>query len=669
MKHHKDLIFPATASGIHEMGLNPITLAFPGDLEKAFLNEYYKGSLPLMRFSLLCGIFIYSCFGILDAYVVPEMKWTLWAIRFVIVGPSLLTVILFSYKTNFLKYLQLSTASVMFISGFAIIVMIAIIPPPVNYFYYAGIILVFMWGYSFTKVRFVWASTIGCLLVTLYEVVAIWITDTPDQILFSNNFFLISSQIAGMFVCYSIEYYARRDFYLAYQLEREKRVVLEANQRLESIIAERTAELMKINMNLRTEVEERRRAEEQRAELENKLLQAQKMEAIGTLAGGIAHDFNNLLMGIEGNATLMLMNSRQGHAHLERLKNIQKLVRSGSNLTRQLLGFARDGKYEVKPTDINDLISRCSQMFGRTNKEITINTDFQDNISIVNVDQGQMEQVFLNLFVNAWQAMPGGGNLFIRTANVTPDDHNIVPLGLKPVKYVKISIEDTGVGMDKITMTRIFDPFFTTKEVSRGTGLGLASAYGIVKNHEGAITVNSVKGKGTTFEIYLPASSNALESKMTAQSSEPEAIVDHQPLPDDNRVKSSEGILLVDDEEMNVETFGEILESLGYRVFKAMSGPEAIDIYKAMKAEIHLVILDMVMPGMGGSETFDILKAFDPDIKVLLSSGYSIMGKAANILDRGCAGFIQKPYDMDSLNEKIRNILDKGKELDKTGRE
>jgi two-component system, cell cycle sensor histidine kinase and response regulator CckA len=669
MKHHNDLIFPATASGIQEMGLHPVTLAFPGHLEKDFLHYYYENSLSMMRFSLFCGIVIYGLFGILDAYVVPEIKGKLWAIRFFIVCPSLLVVILLSYRSDFNQYIQLSIAAVMFISGLGIVFMIALMPPPVNYSYYAGIILVFIWGYSFTKVRFVWASTVGWLIVIFYEFAAVWITDTPSQILFSNNFFLIGSQIAGMAVCYSIEYYARRDFYLACLLENEKHVVLEANQRLESIIAERTAELMKINISLRTEVEERKRAEEQRAELENKLLQAQKMEAIGTLAGGIAHDFNNLLMGIEGNTELLLMNRQQDHVRQERLKNIQSLVQSGSSLTRQLLGFARSGKYEVKPTDINELLDRCSQMFGRTNKGTTMHAQLLKNIWTVNVDQGQIEQVFFNLLVNAWQAMPGGGNLFIRTANVIPDEHDAVSLGLNPVKYVKISIEDTGVGMDEITLPRIFDPFFTTKEVGRGTGLGLASAYGIVKNHDGIITVSSVKGQGTTFEIYLPAVDNAAENKIALQTPELGAIVHPWGLPQDNQVKSGEGILFVDDEAMNIETFGEILELYGYKVFKALSGREAVDIYQAMKGEIRLVILDIVMPGMGGGETFDILKAFDPDIKVLLSSGYSVSGKAADILDRGCAGFIQKPYDINNLIEKIRNILDNTKEVEeaKTG--
>ena len=230
------------------------------------------------------------------------------------------------------------------------------------------------------------------------------------------------------------------------------------------------------------------------------------MEAIGTLAGGIAHDFNNLLMGILGNATLTLMNMDPGHPGYDRLKNIEKYVQSGADLTRQLLGFARGGKFEVRPTNLNELIQRTSEMFGRTKKEITISLNLQKDIWTVDVDRGQIEQVLLNFYVNAWQAMPEGGNLHLQTANEMLDDSYIQAFSVIPGNYVRFSITDTGVGMDPNTQKRVFEPFFTTKEKGRGTGLGMASAYGIIKNHGGFINVNSEKGRGTSFTVYLPAS-------------------------------------------------------------------------------------------------------------------------------------------------------------------
>jgi len=253
------------------------------------------------------------------------------------------------------------------------------------------------------------------------------------------------------------------------------------------------------------EVTERRLGEQEKERLEAQFQQAQKMEATGTLAGGIAHDFNNLLMAIQGNASLILLDKDSSHPDYARLKNIEQYIRDAANLTKQLLGFARAGKYELEPTNLNELLKKGSKMFGRTKKEITIHPKYQEGIWGVEVDRGQIEQVLMNLYINAWQAMPGGGDLYLETENVTLDKNYVKPFDAKPGRYVKIMVADTGVGMDEKRRQRIFDPFFTTKEMGRGTGLGLASAYGIVKNHGGIINAYSEKGGGATFSIYLPA--------------------------------------------------------------------------------------------------------------------------------------------------------------------
>ena len=240
--------------------------------------------------------------------------------------------------------------------------------------------------------------------------------------------------------------------------------------------------------------------------MEGELIHAQKMEAVGTLAGGMAHDFNNLLTGIAGYTSLMLLHRNENDPSYERLKSIEQLVLSGANLTRQLLGFARGGKYEVKPTDLNELLKSSSEMFGRTRREITIHAKYQKDIYTVDVDRGQIEQVLLNLYVNAWQAMPEGGHLYLETQNTGIDAVYATRHAVSAGDYVKIAVTDTGTGMDQATQNRVFEPFFTTKEMGRGTGLGLASAYGIVKNHGGIINVYSEVGRGTTFNIYLPVS-------------------------------------------------------------------------------------------------------------------------------------------------------------------
>ena len=396
---------------------------------------------------------------------------------------------------------------------------------------------------------------------------------------------------------------------------------------------------------LARDVTEQLLSEKEKERMADQIRQAQKMEAIGTLAGGIAHDFNNLLMGFQGNLSLMLMEMSPDNPYYDYLTNMGDYVKRGSDLTRQILGFARRGKYEVTPTNLNDLLEQSSQMFGRTKKEILIRKRFQRNPWPVEVDRGQIEQAILNLFVNAWQAMPTGGDLFLTTENVILKDEDLEkPYALKQGEYVKITVTDTGVGMDKDTLVRIFEPFYTTKEVSRGTGLGLASAYGIINNHNGIIDVSSEKGHGTTFTIYLPRSDkDFLEEKPTVEKT----------------LKGQETILLVDDEEMIADIGQKMLKKLGYRVIVAESGRKAIKIVKKLPARIDLVILDMIMPEMGGSETFDQLKAIAPDIKVLLSSGYSLNGQASQIMKRGCNGFIQKPFNLKQFSQKIREILDK----------
>ncbi len=409
------------------------------------------------------------------------------------------------------------------------------------------------------------------------------------------------------------------------ELKREKEKVEQINLELENRVQERTAEYKR---------------------LETQLLQAQKMEAIGTMAGGIAHDFNNLLMGILGNVSLILSEMNASDPHYVELQNIGKYVHNGVDLTRQLLGFARRGKYEVTPTDLNSIIKKSAKMFGHTRKEITIHGKYEPNLWVVEVDRGQIEQVLVNLFVNAWQAMPGGGYIYLQTENVILDENNVKPYGLQPGNYVKISITDNGSGMDEETRQRIFEPFFTTRERGRGTGLGLASVYGIIVNHRGSIQVYSEKGKGTTFSIYLPVSDKE--------------VVKEKKLPKlpENYLQGKETILLVDDEEMICDVGEKILKRLGYSTLVAGSGQEAVATYKKNKQAIDMVILDMIMPGLGGGETYKMLKKINPGIKVLLSSGYSVDGQAAEILEYGCSGFIQKPFKMQDLAQKIRSILD-----------
>jgi CheY-like chemotaxis protein len=347
-------------------------------------------------------------------------------------------------------------------------------------------------------------------------------------------------------------------------------------------------------------------------------------------------------MAIQGNVSLILFDMEAVHPHHRILVNIENLIRSGAELTSKLLGYARRGKYESRPMAMNDLVRETSETFGRMRKDITISHDLAEDLKRIIADRGQLEQVLLNLFVNAADAMPAGGKLTLKTRNVT---HQAIPFrgySIRPGPYALLTVTDTGVGMAPETIARIFDPFFTTKKMGRGTGLGLASAYGIVKSHNGYIEVESEAGKGSTFSVFLPA---------TDQCTPDEAAPNWKP------AAGRGTILLVDDEQTVLEVTAQMIERLGYTVTQARSGREAIDRFQENPDGFSLVILDMIMPEMGGGEVFDQLKRIYPCVKVLLASGYSMQGQAREIMNRGCIGFIQKPFTLQDLSIRLQAIL------------
>jgi PAS domain S-box-containing protein len=396
-------------------------------------------------------------------------------------------------------------------------------------------------------------------------------------------------------------------------------------------------------LNVARDIAARIEAEKEKKQLESQLIHSQKMEAVGTLAGGIAHDFNNLLMGIQGYISLMRLQTDPVDPNEEYIQGIENAVMNAANLTNQLLGFARKGKYTLKLTSLNSIVENSTKMFTRTRKEIVTHKKLQDKLWTVKVDPGQIEQVLINLYLNAWHAMADGGDIFIQTENIYLRNEYCKPYEVPQGNYVKASVTDTGVGIDQDVIERIFEPFFTTKDVGKGTGLGLASAYGIIKNHNGIIRVYSEKNHGTTFNIYLPAS-DLEEAREIEISTE--------------MVKGSEAILLVDDEEGTIQVEELMLKELGYQVIPALSGRQAVELYREKMVELDMVALDMIMPEMNGRDTYDALKQINPDVKVLLVSGYSLNKQIEELMDKGCNGFIQKPFDIVQLSQKLREVLE-----------
>jgi signal transduction histidine kinase/ActR/RegA family two-component response regulator len=409
---------------------------------------------------------------------------------------------------------------------------------------------------------------------------------------------------------------------------------------------------MKMAANLAASAIDNVRLLEQEREQALRLQQAQKMEAIGTLAGGVAHDFNNLLTVIIGNTDLAVHKLQPNDPLRLRLVEIDKAAKRAAGLTRQLLAFGRRQQMERRNIKLNDVIAEIMKLLNRIiGADVEVNVRAGSNLSVIFADPAQIEQVVMNLAVNARDAMPEGGQLTIETCNVSLDENyqRLYPYA-QPGKYVELQVSDTGSGMDEATKARVFEPFFTTKQVGKGTGLGLSMAYGIIKQHDGHINVHSEPGHGTTFKIYLPVSESAVE--------EMEVTVEREV------VGGAETILLAEDDEGLRHLASNVLDQLGYTVLLAKDGEEAVQVYKENCERIKLLLLDVMMPRMGGPEAYERIREIGGTIPLIFMTGYSSdfvkdrFVKQNISLEALSAAVIQKPYNIDGLGRKIREVLD-----------
>jgi len=395
-------------------------------------------------------------------------------------------------------------------------------------------------------------------------------------------------------------------------------------------------------MVIATDITERRQAEQEKEGLEEQLHQSQKMEAIGQLAGGIAHDFNNLLTAILGNAQMLKMTLDASSSELSMVGQIENASKRAADLTRQLLAFARKERLQSARIDVHDVIRDVVELLTHSiDRRITLKQDLRADLSVVVGDPSQLQNALLNLGVNARDAMPDGGELTFATKTVLLDEDycRLHPYEIPPGRYLSVSVTDTGVGMDPETRKHIFEPFFTTKGVGKGTGLGLASVYGCVRNHRGSIEVSSEVGRESTFRVLLPAAEGDEEVVRIARNTKP--------------IRGTGNILLVDDEEVVRNYAASALRDLGYVVTTCADGAEAVRCYRQHHHEIDLVLLDLIMPRMDGREAFRRMKDINPDVRAMLSSGYGDSGTSGGWQAEGILGFLAKPYQIGQLSQMV----------------
>ncbi|MBN2525421.1 MAG: response regulator [Deltaproteobacteria bacterium] len=398
-----------------------------------------------------------------------------------------------------------------------------------------------------------------------------------------------------------------------------------------------------------SDITQLKETELEKVKVEKQLQHAQKMEAIGRLAGGIAHDVNNLLGVILNSATMLKLDGPVDEDIEEDLENIVEACKRGRDLTRNLLGFARKGKYVREDLSVNKVVHDAISLLSRTlSKKIKVDFSLRPRLDHVEGDPAQLEHAMLNLFINASDAMDDAGVLSITTDTVTIPSESVPPdLKLDSGRYVRMDISDTGKGMDEATLLKAVEPFFTTKPEGKGTGLGLSMVYGTIRSHRGDMHIESTPGVGTTISIYLP-SLNRRKTTMPSAAPWPSLAAESTEI----------SLLVIDDEPMVLRSTRRVLQKMGYNVHTARDGEEALRQFKAHQSEISLVVLDMIMPDMDGSQVFSVLRQLDPAVKVLICSGYARDRKVETLLAGGARAFIQKPFDLELLSHTVKTILE-----------
>lgn len=645
MVQNQSALKPASLPG---MNLNPLTLSFSGKqayLEPFFYHTYTQQYLQHGRICHVLALIINLIWSIADYFVFPSMVKEFWFIRYAMVTPMFLLGLLFSFHPKYLKSWQYLFAVYVFSTGIYHIAIIWLGPAPDIHVYYVGIIVVLVFGYTFIRLRFIPAVISGWTVMLMYILFATLVSQPTPMMLVYNCIFLFSTNLIGSIICYTSEVDARRNFFLSWLLEQEQEKTNGINQVLERRVTERTAELSLANTELEREFEAHRKAIEDKQLLEQQLRQAQKMEAIGTLAGGIAHDFNNILSAIIGFTELTLEDLTENEYLTDNLNEV--LIASGraKDLINQILTFSRRSEKELKPISVTLVAKEIAKLLRAT---LPTTIDIKQNLTSDNLilaDTTQIHQLIMNLCTNASHAMQEtGGTLSLSTTVATIDMEATAKLPeLQPGKYLKLVISDNGHGISEEIQERIFDPFFTTKKNGEGTGLGLSVVHGIVRSHNGAIRLESRKNVGTTFEIHFP-------------------IVEQQPVEyEQMNLQTSGGnehILMVDDEPALVKAGARMLERMGYKVSTRLCSMEALELFSNVPHRFDLVITDLTMPHLTGEKFAAEVTKIRPDLPVIVCTGFGAALTMETAINSGIKAIINKPIEKQKLADTIRHALE-----------
>jgi signal transduction histidine kinase/ActR/RegA family two-component response regulator len=653
LRYNLNSILQAKLKDLKELQLNPFTLTFRGankSFEQEFIDFYFDEKVFQIRAAILIGVTLYSLFGILDAVLMDNLKYTFWFIRFGIVLPFAVVTFVLTYLLFFEKLNQLLIMINNMVGGIGIVVMVVLAGPPVSYSYYAGLMLVFIFVYTFSGLRFLWANATCWSIVIIFEVIAVFFKDIPLTILISNTFFFVSANILSMFAAYFIEYSLRRNFYLTKMLEIEKEKVSHAKKNLQRLVDEQTIQLSEANEYLKEELNKKRNLLREQKNLQEQLVQARKMEGIGLLAGGIAHDFNNILSGILGYSELADMSIENPEKIRGHISHIKKGVVRAAELTQQILTFSRPTENKKQLLQISIVVKEALKLL-RSSIPTTI--EIHENIfpnTIVSADPTQVHQVIMNLCTNAYHSMRvSGGVLKVELKEIEIVDQNTIPdLNILPGKYLKLSVSDTGHGMDKKIVSKIFDPYFTTKSVGEGSGLGLALVYGIIEGHDGFVQVHSTLGKGSVFHVFLPVTKE-------------QPILNNRESHVKPLIKGIERVMVVDDEPFILTSTMDLLQDYGYKVSAFLNGALAYEEVKKNPYQFDLIITDMTMPKMTGYELSERVLKIRKNLPIFLCTGYSENVSEDKALKLGIKKFISKPIDSHDLLLLIREVLDMDK--------